>query len=240
MFITAISIGYESITTLYEAIVSTISPIEMPYLVITVEFISLIFAFLLSIYQHYVGKRYGSLALISQSIDSKNHIYVSTEVIIGAIFSLYGVHFLDTIIGSFIAVRILLDGLGLSKEAISSMKGEETDFSKYKSRMEKYWQHNKLESFNNWILFTIKNKGQTTKYDLVFSLVATFQPEYIPIFSEFEFSLGKGIDFEKEFDTIVKPLINKKFLIQKDEKFVLTKDGRKYISHLCKNIKYHG
>jgi cation diffusion facilitator family transporter len=240
MFITAISIGYESITTLYEAIVSTIPTIEMPYLVITVEFISLIFAFLLSIYQHYVGKRYGSLALISQSIDSKNHIYVSTAVIIGAIFSLYGVHFLYTIIGSFIAVRILFDGLGLSKEAISSMKGEETDFSKYKSRMEKYWQHNKLESFNNWILFSIKNKGQTTKDDLVFSLVATFQPEYIPIFSEFEFSLGKGIDFEKEFDTIVKPLLNKKFLIQKDEKFVLTKDGRKYISHLCKNIKYHG
>jgi Co/Zn/Cd efflux system component len=212
---------------------------EKPYLVIIVELIALIFSFFLSMYQQYVGKRHGSLALISQSVDSKNHVYVSTAVIIGAIFSLNGMYFLDSLIGSFISIRILIDGIGLSKETISSLKGEETDFSKYSSRMEKYWEHNKIESFNNWIMFTIKNNGRATKNELVCSLMKTFQPEYIPIFSEFKFSLGKGVDFEKEFSTIVKPLLDKKFLIEKDENFILTKDGEKHIKQVFKNIKYY-
>jgi divalent metal cation (Fe/Co/Zn/Cd) transporter len=129
MFLTCLSVGYESLATIYAAITSTINPMAKPYLVIAVELVALVCAGILTFYQRYVGKMSGSLALISQSIDSKNHIYVAGAVIIGAVFSILGVHFIDALIGAYIAVCILKDAVGLSREAISSIKGEETDFS---------------------------------------------------------------------------------------------------------------
>lgn len=89
MIITAFSVGYESFTKIILAITATITPLSMPYLVILVEWLSMVAAAILYFYQRYVGKRNGSLALISQSIDSKNHVYVAAAVIIGALFSIW-------------------------------------------------------------------------------------------------------------------------------------------------------
>ncbi len=63
------------------------------------------------------------------------------------------------------------------------------------------------------------------KDELVNSLERTFKPKYIPILSEFEFSLGAGFDFEKEFDNLIEPLLDKKLLVKKDDTFILTKEG---------------
>ncbi|MCD6470033.1 cation transporter, partial [Candidatus Bathyarchaeota archaeon] len=200
MFITAISVGYESATKLINAITATIPPISLPYLVVAVEGIAFVAAAILHFYQRYVGKSSGSLALISQSIDSKNHVYVAAAVIIGAIFSVFGICFVDALIGTFVATRILIDGFGLSKEAFYSIRGEETDFSKYEIPLERHWRLNKLETFRTWILYSIKEDGLNTKEGLIDSLERAFRPKYTPILSEFRFSLGKGFDFEKEFD----------------------------------------
>ncbi|MFW6117087.1 MAG: hypothetical protein ACOC6G_00705 [Thermoproteota archaeon] len=68
------------------ALTEAITPISLPYLVIVIEGVSLIAAGLMYFYQRYVGKRNGSFALISQSVDSKNHIYVAAVVIGGQSF----------------------------------------------------------------------------------------------------------------------------------------------------------
>lgn len=239
MFVTAASVGYESTTKIIQAITRTITPISMPFLVIVVEGVALLFALILSFYQRYVGKRNGSLALISQSMDSKNHIYVAAAVIIGAIFSIFGIHFVDALIGAFIAVRIFMDGVGLSKEVISSIKGEETDFSKYEIPFEKHWHLSKLETFRTWILYSIREDNLKMKYELISSLEKTFQPEYIPILSEFKFMLGEGFDFEKEFDNLVEPLLDKKLLVKKDDKLILTKEGEKHVDKVFGSMRYH-
>lgn len=239
MFITAVSVGYESITKIMDAITAAISPISMPHLVIVIEGIALIAAVILYFYQRYVGKRNGSLALISQSVDSKNHIYVAAVVIVGAIFSIFGIHFVDAFIGAFIAVRIFVDGFGLSKEVFFSIKGEETDFSKYEMPLEKHWHLSKLETFRTWVLYSIKEDNLNTKDELVSSLERTFKPGYIPILSEFRFSLGEGFDFEKEFDNIIKPLLDEKFLIKKGGKLVLTQDGKNRVDRVFKSMRYH-
>jgi divalent metal cation (Fe/Co/Zn/Cd) transporter len=64
--------------------------------------VSLISAVMLTFYQRYVGKSNGNLALISQPVDSKNHIYMAGVVILGAIFSIVGIHFVDPLIGVYI------------------------------------------------------------------------------------------------------------------------------------------
>lgn len=239
MFITAVSVGYESITKIIDALTATIPPISMPYVVIAVEGIALIAAAVLHFYQRYVGKNNGSLALISQSIDSKNHIYVAAAVIIGAVSSIFGIHFVDALIGAFVAIRILIDGFGLSKEAFSSIKGEETDFSKYEIPFERHWHLSKLETFRTWMLYSIKEDNLNTKEELINSLERTFKPKYIPILSEFRFSFGEGFDFEKEFNNLIKPLLEEKFIIKKGKNFILTEDGKGRVDRIFRSIRYH-
>lgn len=118
MFVAGVSILYESVTRIYEAVTSTIPFLSQPLLVIGVELVALACAAFLFLYQRYTGKRNGSLTLISQSVDSKNHIYVSMMVIIGALFSIFGVPIVDALVGAFVAMRILIDAFSLSKRNV--------------------------------------------------------------------------------------------------------------------------
>jgi len=238
MFITASSVGYESITKIIETLTATTQPILMPYLIIIVEGIALTAAVILHFYQRYVGKNNGSLALISQSIDSKNHIYVAGAVIIGAIFSMFGIYFVDALIGAFVASRILMDGFSLSKEVLSSVKGEEIDFSKYKMPLEGHRHLSRLETFRAWILYSMKEDNLTTKEELIKSLERSFKPKYTYILSEFRFRPAIDINFEKEFDDIIKYLLEENFLTKNGENFALTEDGRKRVDRIFKKIRY--
>ena len=239
MFVTAVSVGYESINKLIKLLIGGMSPLSMPYLVILVEAVALLFAVLLFFYQRFIGKKYGSLALISQSIDSKNHIYVAASVITGAIFSIFGIHFVDALIGAYIAVRIFLDGFELSKEIFSSMRGEETDFNKYEMPLEKHWYFSKTESFRIWILYSMKKYGLTSKEEIINSLKETYQQEYIPLLSEFKFRFGEGIDFAEKFSELTAPLLENKWVIREDDKLILTQTGRDHVDKIFKRMRFH-
>lgn len=238
MFITGISIGYDSLISLYDAIQGTTSLIVQPYLVIITEVIALIFAILLFTYQRFVGKRNGSLVLISQSVDSKNHIYVALTVILGVFASMFGISILDVLIGGFIAIRILIDAIALSRETLSSMKGEDINLDKYEIPLAKQWNTSKLETFKAWLLFAIKEKGITTQEALISELEHTFKPKYIPILSEFKFSLGAGIDFQESFDSLINPLITDELVTHKTGHYSLTDKGYKQLSELTRRVRF--
>jgi cation diffusion facilitator family transporter len=238
MFISGISVGYDSIRSIIDALLGTLSPLAMPYLVIITEIIALIFALALFLYQRFVGKRNGSLLLISQSVDSKNHIYVAFGVIIGAIFSIFGIYFVDAFVGGFVATRILIDGVKLSKETIASIKGEEVDLKKYEIPFEKHWEMSKLETFRTWILYSVKELKLNTRDELIQELERTFKPKYVPILTEFKFSLGKGFDFEESFDTLVNPLVENNLLVKQNGDFLITEKGEKRITELTRMVRY--
>jgi cation diffusion facilitator family transporter len=238
MFITGLSVGYESVISIQEALKGTLSAIVRPYLVVLTESIALIFAIILFMYQRFVGKRNGSLSLISQSVDSKNHIYVALTVIIGAILSTLGIHFLDALIGGFVASKILFDAMDLSRETISSIKGEEIDLEKYEVPLEKQWQISKLETFRAWILFSIKEEKITNREELIDELEKTFKPKYVPILSEFRFSLGEGFDFKESFDVLSNPLLEDNLLIRKNGEYLITDKGNKHISGLTRRVRF--
>jgi len=239
MFISCISVGYDSIRYIIDAFLGTLSPLVMPYLIIITEIVALIFALILFLYQRFVGKRNGSLVLISQSVDSKNHIYVALGVIVGAIFSIFGVYFVDAFVGGFIATRILVDGVKLSKETIASIKGEEVDLKKYETPFEKQWELSKLETFRIWVLYSVKELKLNTKDKLVQELERTFKPKYVPILTEFKFSLGKGFDFKESFETLVNPLVENSLLVKRNGDFLITDKGIKRMTELTRSLRYH-
>jgi cation diffusion facilitator family transporter len=239
MFVTAGGVGFESLTKVVAAVTASIPPLSMPYLVIVVESLALIAAVLLGLYQRFVGKRTGSLALISQSVDSKNHIYVAAAVIIGAIFSIFGIHYVDALIGAYIAVRILKDGAGLTGEALSSLKGETPDLARYPAPLEKHWEQSKLESFRGWIVYAIAEQHLRTKGELIEALNRVFKPGYLPLLNELSFDLARGIDFDREFDALMEPLLTKKLLRQDGDAFLLTGEGERSVRRIVEHMRYH-
>jgi Co/Zn/Cd efflux system component/predicted transcriptional regulator len=239
MFVTGIGVGLESISKLVQIFSGAIGPITHPLLVIFVEIVAMIFAALLTFYQRYVGKSHGSFALISQSVDSKNHIFVAGAVILGAILSVSGLHFVDAFIGAYISYRILKDAFGLTKEALATVKGKEGNLDKYKYPLEEQWHLSKLESFRLWVLYTIRENKIKSREKIIKNLKETFNPEYMPVISEFKFSLGKGFDFREKFNNLIKPLLEKNLIVENSGEFSLTKEGERYLDKKFHLIRYH-
>jgi divalent metal cation (Fe/Co/Zn/Cd) transporter len=237
MFMTACTIGYESVTKLIDAVERTLLPISGPHLVIAVEAAALLSAVLLYLYQRAAGRRNGSLALISQSVDSRNHIFVSLAVITGAAFSIVGILFVDALIGAFIAARFAWDGFGLSREALSSMRGEELHLSEYRLPLEKSWRTGRLETFREWILYSVKEEKLRKKDEIIDSLERAFRPQYIPIVSEFRIG-GEPFNFNLEFDKLVQPLLEKGLLAVEGNEFSLTDQGQRWVANSSRTLRY--
>lgn len=116
MLVCAAGIGYDSATKLIAAAGGTLSPISRPYLVIGAETVALFSAVFLYLYQRAAGRRNGSLTLMSQSVDSKNHVFVSIGVICGAALSILGTRYVDALIGGVIALDFLRAAIGLYRK----------------------------------------------------------------------------------------------------------------------------
>ena len=209
----------------------------MPYIVIAVELFAMVVLLVTSMYQRFVGRRSQSLALISQSIDSKNSIYSAAAVIVGAIFSILGFYWVDALVGGVIAIRISLDGIDLSKEVRRTMRGFEPEYSKYKLPFEKQIEKRRMDSFRDWIMYAIQEDKVYTKQEIIESLEKTFRPVFLPqIFSEFV--VGGSFSFQSSFDDIVKPLTNEAYLTTNNDTYYLTKKGKAYIKSTVSKVKY--
>jgi len=241
LFVASITVGFDSVTHILAAYAGHSEPITMPYLVIVVEGIAIMAAVFLFYYQRFVGKISNSLTLISQSVDSKNHIFIGTSVIIGAIFAIYGIYFIDAIIGLGVAAGIFIDAIGLLREAISAERGEENDYSeKYSLPLQECWEENKLIAFRNWVLYALWGEELRTREEIVASLEKAFHPEnYIPVLSELNATCSEKYDFDGNFNNLIKPLLEHELLMEEIEEYLLTDMGEKHLKDFINNFKYY-
>ncbi len=238
MFLTAAGIGWESAGKIIAAATDATTPIVRPYLVIAVESFAMVAAAILFLYQRFVGRRHGSLSLISQSIDSKNHIYVAAAVIGGSVSSMLGVYLVDPIVGGIVAAKMLIDGIGLLREAIGSIRGEEMDLSKYRLPLEEQWERGKIQTFQTWVLFTMTEDGLSSRGEIIRSLEETFVRAYVPVLSEFDYRLGRDVDFDREFDGLVEPLVESGLIDRENGTLHITEKGSRVTRNLTRNLRY--
>jgi Co/Zn/Cd efflux system component/predicted transcriptional regulator len=241
LFIASITVGYDSVTHILASLAGNAEPITLPYLVIAVEMIAILAAVFLFYYQRFVGKISNSLTLISQSVDSKNHIYIGLSVIAGAIFAINGIYFVDAVIGLVIAGGIFIDALGLLREAISAQKGEKENYSmKYKLPMEVCWEENKLIAFRNWILYILWGESPKGRLEIITSLHKTFHPDnYIPVLSELKATCNEAYDFKGKFEILIRPLKDDEFIVEEVEQYHLTEKGGEHLKHFITNFQYY-
>jgi Co/Zn/Cd efflux system component len=239
MFVAAVSVGYESVDRILSIATSTPSPISMPLVVIAVEAVALALSLVLSVYQRIVGRTRGSLTLVSQSVDSRNHVYVAASVILGVIFSMVGVYLVDALVGAFVAARIFYDAFGLSKDALSQARGRGVELSKYHVPLERPYKAGREETLRTWILYLMKEDRLATKEEIVESMGEVLGiGKSLPLVSEFGLSPGAGFDFGRAFDPLIKALIEAGLVQRYGERFLLTSAGRSRVDGVFRSLRY--
>ena len=235
---TALSLGYEAVMTTTEALAGRAVAMTSPLLVIGVECVSAVLLLALSYYLRFVGRRSGSLSLVSQSVDATNSVYVAAAVIVGAIFSMVGVNLVDALVGGLVAIRIFIDGVGLARETYKTVRGGKADLTKYPLPFEKKWQEGRAEAFRAWALYSVA-KGKATDRDGVASfLETTLADSYVPFLSELGEGIAKGYDFRGGIDDVLKPLLDEGLLVEKEGKLYPTEKGNARLTRLFKPTRY--
>jgi len=136
-------------------------------------------------------------------------------------------------------LRILADAIGLSGEVMSSVKGEGTDFSKYEMSLEKHWRLAKMDTYRNWVLYSINEDGLSERDEIVDSLERTFGSKYVPILSDFKLDSRGEFSFGRDFDDLIKPLLDKGLLVQEGGELTLTEQGKRYVERTSRSMRYH-
>jgi cation diffusion facilitator family transporter len=239
LFVASITVMWESFTRIYTALTGTLQPIIDPNLVIIIEAFAILVYAGLFFYQRQVGRSSGSLTLISQSVDSKNHIFIASSVVIGAIFSIFGIYYVDAIVGAVVAFRIFTDAIGLLKDEIHSMKGEETDLHKYKTPTGDYVEEAKMKAFRIWVIFALWARELKNEEQLVDSLNKMYLKTYIPVLSEINLIPEEKIGFKNEFDQIMSPLLKRNFVTEENGNYTVTDSGIKRFKHFDALFRYY-
>jgi Co/Zn/Cd efflux system component len=233
LFVAGFSAIYGAVNRILSILSNTLTPISQVSLIIIVEIIAICTSFSLFIYQRHVGHENNNLTIISQSVDSRNQIFVGLAVIVGAVFSILNFYWVDAVVGLFIGTMIFKSAIGLAKDVESAHKGENTDFNKYKTFFGNYMKINHMETYQFWILYGISNRKIYSKKDLVNSFENAFNNRYIPMLSELNVVPVIHEDFDKCFSEIINPLISKNWVIEKgDDVYNITDSGLKYLTDI--------
>jgi cation diffusion facilitator family transporter len=231
MFGTAAWIGYQSVIRIINS-----QPVDAGALVIAAAVISGAAGYGMSVYQHAVGKRTGSLSLISQSIDSRNHSFVAIAILVGIIFARFGIVIVDSIVGLAVAILILKSAIELANEALRIIaKGEKLDVSRFGREYEKFVENHRINYFKSWILYYIRDIHN--EEEIILQYQRSFSQEDLPIISHFTFI--KGFDFEKHFDSLIEELIHEGLIMTSSGHYYLTDEGNKALNRKLRQERYY-
>jgi hypothetical protein len=155
--------------TFYEAVQRFFVPLqpEVDWFTFLAAFLSALICLGLWAYQRFVGLRSGSMALITQSVDSRNHVIVAASVTAGLIASLLRFPLLDTLVGLAVAVLILKSAVELAIETVRSLGEEEADLSRYKFGVVELYERFRQAQLRDWMLYLVQKRGVQTRSELV-------------------------------------------------------------------------
>ncbi|MFO7881546.1 MAG: cation transporter [Kosmotogaceae bacterium] len=215
--------------TLYEAIAGLISR-EIPspdFLTFGAVIISAVICLFLWFYQKFAGIKHQSVALITQSIDSRNHILIAITIFFALIASMLHIPFLDSIVGIFISGLILKSAIDLFIELLKSRNEEEIDLSKYGFT---FYNTLRITQLKRWLLYQIDKGEITTKDQMKAEAYSALD------FQEVEGLKALGLDELGDKDEMIEKsltsLKKEKLIHEVGGKLILTKEGFKELQEM--------
>ena len=149
--------------TCYEAVRRFFVPFrpEVDWFTFLAALLSALVCLVLWAYQRFVGVRSGSMALVTQSVDSRNHVIVAASVTAGLVTSLLRFPLLDTLVGLAVALLILKSAVELAAEVVRSLGDEEVDVSRYQFGLVEKYQRFRQVQLCDWMLYMMFDAGST-------------------------------------------------------------------------------
>ena len=155
--------------TFYEAARRFFVPFEpeVDWFTFLAAILSALVCWALYLYQRFVGVRSGSMALITQSVDSRNHVIVAASVTAGLVASLLRFPLLDTLVGLAVAVLILKSAVELAVEIVRSLGEEEVDLSRYEMGLAGWYERFRQAQLRDWMLYLVETQDVRTRSELI-------------------------------------------------------------------------
>lgn len=148
MLITGLNLIISSVFSIIQP--NIISPSYFSFILM---FISILLNLMLLVLKNYVGKLQANFALLSDAKDNVNNIRLSLGVIVGLIFALFGIYWIDSILGIVIAGLIIFDGIETLLALIKS--GDDIDIDSFKLSIDKAFEF----KIAHWILLVIQEEN---------------------------------------------------------------------------------
>lgn len=217
--------------TLYKAVTRIFNPVlpEVDAFTFIATIISALICALLWIYQRYTGVKTKTPALITQSVDSRNHVIAALSVIAGLVAVLLDFVWLDIAVGLIVAILICKSAVELLIEIIKRASGEEVD------SFERFALHYKYRNreYSKWIMQTISKENFASESELVGYIKDKLDTEGNKTLMAF------GKDIYPEIDITIKECINKlkhDGNIEIDNAIRLTEKGESLLDNTNKRL----
>lgn len=178
-------------------------------------------------YQRYVGLRSGIMALITQSVDSRNHVIVAASVTAGLIASLLRFPLLDTLVGLGVALMILKSSIELTVETVRSLGEAQVDLSRFKFGIAAPYHRFRQSQLRDWMLYLVKDRGIETRAELVASASQALDFTRIPAVRAMELTQGQPQAAEI-IERSLAELFERGWLVG-EERLRVTDAGRKHL-----------
>ena len=222
--------------TFYEAVRRFFAPFDptVDWFTFAATIVSALVCLMLYAYQRYVGLRSGGLALITQSVDSRNHIIVAASVTAGLVASLLRFPLLDTLVGLAVAVLILKSAVELAIETIRSLGEEEVDLSRYELGIAERYERFRQAQLRDWMLYLVEKQGIETHAELVARARQALDFSDNPMLREL------GLDQQPQASEMTERSVAELFQrgwLTGEERLAVTDAGRKHLSRRVRERK---
>ena len=148
---------------------------EFSWILIIVCIVTIITKFILYVYTKKLYKKYDNILLKSNFKDHKNDCLVTTCTLISIIFGLFGIYWVDGIVGIGISIWILITGIGIFLESYNVLMDVSLDEKTKETIMELVKSHQDIKNCYNLytapvgykylVVFTIAVDGEMSTYD---------------------------------------------------------------------------
>jgi len=158
--------GVTGIYTLYGAVSRLIHPrpLDADWTAFIAVAVSAVFCVGLWLYQKYSGIKHGSVPLVAQSIDSRNHVIVAGGVAAGLVAAALRFPRLDGIVGVGVAGLILKGAGDLLLDLLRSSGDEEIDLSRYGFvRLDRHRHRQMIR----WLLYGLKTRRIDSRQEMI-------------------------------------------------------------------------
>ena len=218
MFIVAAGILLNSVTRLVHP-----QGVEAGLFPIAAAVVSGVSSYLLYGYQRFVGRRSGNTSLVSESVDSMNHVVVAVAVLVGIFAAMLGTPIVDALVGLFVAAFILRGSITLAVDTARA-RGGEMDLAHYGSGWERMLNEARRRRIKSWLLFRLDRPVSIE--ELGVECERAFSTSGLAVMHQTGLDMFAGVDFGADGKSVCDEMVNSGLLRLEGGGYVRTEAGK--------------